>query len=84
MTSTAVTDTMRDRALTTAAQIIRLAQSTAHGNPEGGRDLSLALLRSADPLAYRELVDAVTLLEAQGFARRWPNGLWTIYPVRLR
>jgi hypothetical protein len=82
MTSTAITDPMRNRALVTAARIIRLAQTNAKDHPEGGHDLSLALLRMADPLAYREVLDAVTLLEAQGFARRWRDGLCTIYAVR--
>jgi hypothetical protein len=84
MGDAAISDAMRDRALATAAQIIRFAQTTAHGDPEGGRDLSLTLLRRADPLAYREVLDAVTLLEAQGFARRWPHGLCTIYAVKPR
>ncbi len=84
MTSTAITDAMRNRALVTAAQIIRFAQTAAQGRPEASHDVSLALLRMADPLAYREMLDAVTLMEAQGFARRWPHGLWTIYAARQR
>jgi hypothetical protein len=82
MTSTAITEAMRNRALVTAARIIRFAQTNARDHPEGGHDLSLALLRMADPLAYREVVDAVSILETQGFARRWQDGLCTIYAVR--
>jgi hypothetical protein len=84
MTSTAITDAMRDKALATAAQIIRFAQTAARDDLEGGHDLSLAVLRTADPLAYREVLDALILLEAQGFARRWRHGLCTIYAVRQR
>jgi hypothetical protein len=82
MSDTAITDAMRDKALTTAAQIIHFAQTTALGDPGGGHDLSLTLLRRADPLAYREMLDVVTLLEAQGLARRWQHGLCTVYAAR--
>jgi hypothetical protein len=83
MTSTAITDAMREKALATAFEIIRFAQTAARHYPDG-YDLSLAMLRTADPLAYKEMLDAVILLEAQNLAKRQPQGLCTIYATTTR
>jgi hypothetical protein len=81
MTSTTVPRAMRDRALAMASEIIRLAQTTAE-NYQDGYDLSLAMLRGTDPFAYKEMLDAVIVLEAQGLAQPRQQALCTFYAVR--
>ncbi len=83
MANTTVTETMRDKALATAAEIILFAQTAAQTYP-GGYDLSLATLRTADPLTYREVLDAVCVLEMLGMAQTPEPGLCTIFAVRRR
>jgi hypothetical protein len=81
MTSTAISEAMRDGALAIAAEIIRFAQTAAENYPDG-YDLSLAVMRGTDPLTYREMLDAVILLEAHGLAKLRLPDFCTLYAVK--